>query len=126
MPTGGSPQVAYINGREFEIPADNDPNLKIGGYKNSSEANGSGSGRLIKTRFLPGVEGLQLVVDESRGDLEYLQDLQDSKDYFKFSITLITEGTWYGRLQMDDEIKFSPQKTIVDLNLTGTGKLTRQ
>lgn len=123
---GGSIEGVSLSGRGFAIPADNEAQINMGGYNNASEANGNFTSRLIKTSVPLKIDGLLVEIDHTNGDLEYLQELADLKDYFVIDITL-ADGTVYdGLAQIEGEVNGSTQSATAAITLSGTGKLNRQ
>ena len=72
---GGSIESVTLKGREFAVAADAESQRKLGGTENETRANGDGTARLVKTRVPFLLDGLTVVVDDTRGDHEYLQAL---------------------------------------------------
>lgn len=123
---GGSIESVALDGRIFSVAADSDSNRKIGGYENEVQANGDGTGRLLKTRVPSSIDGLSLSIDEDRGDAEYLQELQDRKDFFPVAVTYASGTVWQGDMQIVDEVSISSQNATADIALMGAGPLSRQ
>lgn len=123
---GGSIESISIKGREFAVASDADSNRKLGGFENELRANGDGTGRLIKTRVPWRLDNLTIVIDDTRGDHEYLQGLADRKDLFPVGITFASGVTYGGTGQVSGEMQVSSQATTAALSLEGSGKLTRQ
>ncbi len=126
MSIGGSVESMEFDGRGFPVSADSDVKVKIGGFENESVANGDGTGRQKKMRILPSVSGAAIGIDDARGDQEFLQGLADSNGYFPFSVTYASGTTYQGSMQLEGGIEFSTQSTTIDVELVGTGKLTKQ
>lgn len=123
---GGSIESVSLGGRLFAVAADADSNRKLGGWENEIQPNGDGTVRLIKTRTGWVLDGLTVSIDDTRGDAEYLQDLQDAKDLFAVSITYASGITYQGTGQITGETQVSSQNTTAALALGGEGKLTQQ
>ncbi|WNO24164.1 hypothetical protein Scuro_03 [Acinetobacter phage Scuro] len=123
---GGSIESISLAGRIFSVAADADSNRKLGGWENGLEANGDGTNRIIKTRTGWLLDGLTVSIDDTRGDAEYLQDLQDAKTFFAVSITYASGVTYQGTGQIVGETQTSSQNTTASLSLGGQGRLTQQ
>lgn len=123
---GGSIESVNLNGRTFAIAADADVNRKHGGFENEVQANGDGSGRLIKTRVPWGLEGLQLAIDDDRGDQEFLQDLSNTKGFFPINATYASGAVFQGTGQITGDLQSSNQAATGAVKLMGTGTLTKQ
>lgn len=123
---GGPIESISLDGRIFSVAADADSNRKLGGTENEIQPNGDGTARLIKSRATPMLDGLTLSIDDTRGDAEYLQDLQDRKDFFAVSVTYASGVTYQGTMQIVGETQISSANTTAEVSLAGTGKLTQQ
>lgn len=123
---GGSIESVTLKGREFTVAADAESQRKLGGFENEVRANGDGTARIIKTRVPLSLDGLTLVVDDSRGDHEFLQGLADRGDFWPLAITYASGVTYGGTGQIVGEMQFSSQASTAQLSLSGPGKLTRQ
>lgn len=126
MTTGGSIESVTLNGRYFAVAADAEASIKLGGFENEVQANGDGTARLIKTRVPLSLDGLQLDTDDDAGDQEFLQELADMKDFFPGTATLASGAIWQGSMQITGELARSSQNATTAVNLSGTGKLTKQ
>lgn len=123
---GGSIQEVTLNGRIFAVAADAESQRKLGGFENEIQANGNGSIRIIKTRVPFMIDGLTLEIDDSRGDHEFLQDLNDLNDDFAISITYASGETFQGTGQIVGELQVSSQNSTAALSLSGAQRLTKQ
>lgn len=124
---GGSIEGLSLDGRIFPVAADADANRKLGGWENEVQANGDGmTARIIKTRVPLSIDGISLSIDDTRGDAEFLQGLQDKKDFFAISITYASGVTYMGTAIITGEVTVSSQNTTAAVSLQGPGKLVRQ
>lgn len=123
---GGSIESVSLDGRIFSVASDADSTRKIGGFENEVQGNGDTTARLIKAAGPWSVDGLTLSIDDTRGDAEYLQDLQDSLDFFPIAITYASGVVYQGTGQIVGETGVSSQSTTAAVALMGTGKLTQQ
>lgn len=123
---GGSIESVTLDGRTFSIAADADSNRKIGGWENEVQSNGDGTARLIKTRVPSSLDGITLSIDDTRGDAEYLQELQNRKDFFPVSITYASGVVYQGDMQIVGETQISSQNSTASLALMGQNELTPQ
>lgn len=123
---GGSIESMSLRGREFPVAADAEAQRKLGGWENEVQSNGDGGARLIKTRVPLSLDGITLEVDDSRGDHEYLQELQDANDFFAISITYASGATWQATAQIVGETQASSQNATAAVSFMGPGTLTKQ
>lgn len=122
---GGSIESISLDGRNFSVAADADVSRKIGGWENEVQSNGDGTFRIIKTRVASSLGGISLSIDDTRGDAEYLNELQGRKDSFPMAITLASGVVYQGDVAVVGEISTSLTNSTAEIELGG-GKLTRQ
>lgn len=123
---GGSIESITLDGRTFSVPADAEATRKIGGWENEVQSNGDGTGRLIKTRVPFILDGISVSTDDTRGDAEYLQELQDRNDFFPLSVTFASGVTYQGTGQIVGETSTSSQNATTTISLSGPGNMTKQ
>lgn len=126
MAVGGSIESIALDGRNFPVAADAEVQRKLGGFENEVMANGDGTARLIKTRVPLALDGLTVVVDDDRGDHEFLQALSNRNDYFPIAITYASGATYQGTAQITGELQASSQNATASVSLMGPGQLTKQ
>lgn len=123
---GGSIESVSIRGRLFPVAADAEANRKLGGFENEVQSNGDGSARLVKTRVPWLIDGLQLEVNDSRADAEFLQEIADGLVLVPITITLASGVTYQGDGTITSEVQSSSQNATAAVTLSGQGKLTQQ
>jgi hypothetical protein len=126
MSVGGPIESIGLEGREFAVAQDAEVNRKLGGFENEVMSNGDGTARLIKTRVPLQLDGMVLAIDDDRGDHEYLQDLQDRKDFFDITITYASGVTYGGSGQLTGETQYSNANATATANVQGPGRLRKQ
>ena len=85
---GGSIESISIRGRLFPVAADSEATRKLGGFENEVQANGDGSARIVKTRVPWSLDGLQVEINDTRADEEFLQEIADALEPVPITITL--------------------------------------
>lgn len=125
MATGGSIESVSLAGRVFAVAADADTQRKLGGWENEVQMNGDGSGRLIKTRVAAQFAGLQLSVDDARGDDEFLTEIKNGRDFVPGVVTYASGQSYSGLLQIVGEYVYNSQASTATVDLHGPGSLTR-
>ena len=123
---GGSIEEISLSGRSFSVAADAEAQRKLGGFENEVLANGDGTARVIKTRVPLSIDGLTVVIDDDRGDQEFLQDLANSSNFFVVAITYASGLTYQGTAQIVGENPASSQSATAAISLMGPGTLTKQ
>ncbi|MFW6031049.1 MAG: hypothetical protein ACOC9T_00540 [Myxococcota bacterium] len=126
MSVGGSVESVGIDGREFPVAADAEVNMQLGGFNKEVQANGDGTSREIMTRTPWQLDGVTLSVDHDRGDLQYLQEVADSKELATIVITYASGHSYQGRGTITGEVQMSSQNATAPITLGGPGKLTQQ
>lgn len=123
---GGSIQSISIRGRIFPVAADAEANLKLGGFENEVQANGDGSARLIKTRVPWSTDGLQVEINSTKADHEFLKEIADGQEFVAITIELASGIVYQGEGQIVDEVTSSSQSATSTITLMGPGPLTQQ
>ena len=122
----GSIESISLAGRLFAVAADNEVARKLGGFENEVLANGNGTAREVKTRVPWMLSDVQAVVDDNRGDHEFLQELSDSVGFFTVTITFASGKVYQGTGKIVGELAASSQNETATFSLSGPGKLTPQ
>lgn len=123
---GGSIESVSIDGRLFSVAADADVTRKLGGFEAEVQANGDGTARKILTRVPWTIDGLTLVIDDDRGDHEFLQEVITRKEYVAIVVTFASSATYQGRGTVAGELGTSSQNATGGVTLSGPGGLTKQ
>lgn len=123
---GGSIQSVSINGRLFPVAADADTSRKLGGFENEVQPNGDGTVRVIQTRVAWMLGGIQVEIDEDRGDQQYLQQIADDGSLVPMAITYVGNRTYQGSGTLTDELSFSNTSATASVSMGGQGQLTLQ
>lgn len=126
MAVGGPVESILLGDRSFPVASDSDPTRDIGGNKNTIEMNGDGTGRQIVERKPYKSGPHAIVIDDDRGDQEYVQDLIDTKAFHAQEITYV-DGTVYSGLgQITEEAETKSSNATMEVTLSGPGKLGKQ
>lgn len=123
---GGSIESISIRGRLFPVASDAEANKKLGGFENEVAANGDSTARLIKTKVPWSIDGLQVEINDTRGDAEFLQEIADALDFVDITMTLASKVTYAGTGTITDEVQSSSQSATATINLQGPGSLEQQ
>jgi len=88
-----------INGREFDVKGeDANVNIDLGGYANEVGLNGNGTAHVVQRRKAAGFSDCPVSIDDSREDLEFLQEVADGGEAVPVTITLASGVTYSGSL----------------------------
>lgn len=125
---GGSVESVSLDGRTFAVAADADVSRALGGKQTNVLSNGDGSARQQKTRTPWTLSGLQLVIDDDRGDQEFLQAVNDGSAFVPVAVRLASGEVYQGlgTIAGDEPITASMQTQIAEITLSGPRKLTKQ
>lgn len=124
--TGGSVISISFNGRQFAVPSDTDITIKLGGFENETQANGDGTTRDVKTRIPWMLGSVQVSVDDSQQDLEYLQGLADGALPVDTVIELASGALYTGKGSINGELQKTTANTVGQFDMMGEGKLVQQ
>lgn len=93
-------------GREFDVKGE-DANVMIdlGGFTAEAGINGNGTLHGTKRRKKASVADVPVSLDDSRGDLEFLQEKADAGEAGPLSITLASDVTYSGSMVLVGDIK---------------------
>ncbi len=106
-------------GREFDVRGDAGVSIHLSGFTNESSPNGNGTVHTKKTRKLGGFEGLPLSMDNSRKDLEFLQEKANAGEPGPFAISLASGQTYAGELTIQGEINLDTSEGQVEITALG-------
>ncbi len=96
---GGDIRQLMVKGREFDVKGeDANVNIDLGGYSDEAGISGNGTMHLTQRRKVAGFSDCPVSIDDSRQDLEYLQDLADAGELAPTTITLASGITYSGAL----------------------------
>jgi hypothetical protein len=123
---GGSIQELDIGGRNFAVASDADAKRKLGGFENEIQSNGNGTARVIKTRVPWSLADISVEVDDSKGDLEYLQAIANSNATVQIAITFVSGLVYQADGTITGEIASSSQNATASISLGGGGEMTKQ
>lgn len=123
---GGPLESVTLAGRSFAVAADADTQRKLGGFENDVQPNGDGTARMIKSRIAWRLSGLMVEIDDSRGDQEFLQELQNRNDFFPITATYASGETYQGTGQILGEVQTGNQNATASMDVGGPGNFTRQ
>lgn len=123
---GGSIQSLTIRGRIFPVASDAEANKQLGGFTNEVQSNGDGTARKIMTRVPWSIDGLQVEINNDKGDHEFLQEIANDKDYVSIEMELADGTVYVGTGTVVDEIQASSQNTTATIKVSGPGELEAQ
>lgn len=91
----GALESIVLNGRRFSCANDDSPVIALGGWSNESVVHSDGTFHPKKTRVLGYINSVNIKIDDSREDQEFIQELCAKHEPFTVSATKV-DGTVYG------------------------------
>ena len=82
--------------------------------------NGDGTQRIVKSVHTGAIEGLNLVIDPARDDMEFLKEMQDSCEFLEVSASLVDGTVINGSMQLTDAIALDSKEMTAEVTLNGT------
>ena len=124
MSINGAIRAMTIKGRGFKVAHDASGNRQMGGRNNEVQMNGDGSFRTIQTVVPGAISDVNVEIDDSRGDLEFLQEIADSGLPVPVVVTYAANISYTGDLVLTGEIQKDENTGLATLNFMG-GELTK-
>ncbi len=116
----GCIESIVINGRRFTTDAEDTCEITYDGFENEVKPNGDGTMRVVKSRHAGKIEGLNILMDPSRDDQEFIKEAQDSMDFFDVSATLVDGVVIGGSMQLTDAVSTDLKEGTAGITLEGT------
>ena len=126
MIKAGPIQSVSIAGRRFTVPNDTDAERDLGGNNATVSMNGDGSGRILTERKPWMIGSLTVSIDDTIGDQEFLQGIQDTADPVAIGIQYVSGSIYSGSGIISGDIKYNNKESTATLELSGAGQLIQQ
>jgi len=118
--TSGPLESININTRRFPVDGEINAVLNLDGYTNEVKPNGQpGESRIIKSRRSGKIGAIPLVIDSSRGDVEFLQEIMNSNDFVDFYATGVDGITWEGNVQIVESPELATKDGTMEIVVMG-------
>lgn len=115
-----------IDGRRFVCRADNDAEIDLGGSTVEVLPNADGSASEKHTMRPWGVSGVQVEIDSTTDDFEFLQRKADAPGFYPLTFELASGTDYTGEGKITGEVKLKPSSASAELAFMGTRKLRPQ
>ena len=115
----GPIESVSIDGRRFPVDGEADVALSLSGYINEMKPNGDGSVRMVKSVKPARVNSIPIVIDDARGDEEFIQAVMDSLVPVNIEMTAVDAIVWSGTGQIVEDPETSKKVGTKDINLHG-------
>ncbi|MDD2778240.1 MAG: hypothetical protein PHS93_07960 [Candidatus Omnitrophica bacterium] len=119
MATGGPLESVTIDGRRFAVDGEVNADIALAGFTNEVKPNGDGSYRLVKSRKPAKSDKIPIVLDDSRGDHEFIQERMDSADFFPVDFTKVTGVVMSGNMQITGDPAESTKESTMEITFMG-------
>lgn len=116
---GGAAESAVINGRRFTCDGADEPKYKLPGFENEVVPNSDGTFRQKKTRVVGTITDMNIVVDQARGDQEFIEESAASNEFLAISITQVDGTLISGNMQITDEKVVDGKANTMAISLAG-------
>ena len=117
---GGDIRQLTIKGREFDVAGgDANVNVDLGGFSNEGSLNGNGTLSIIQRRKLAGFSDCPVKIDDSRQDMEFLQEIADAGEAVPVNMTLVSNKTYSGSLAVVGELQKATGDGTLALEMRG-------
>jgi len=124
MAINGAIRAMTIKGRAFKAAHDASGNKQMGGRNNEVQMNGDGSFRTIQTVMPGAINEVNVEIDDSQGDLEFLQGIADEGLPVPVVVTYAANVSYTGDLVLTGEIQKDENTGLATLSFQG-GELTK-
>ena len=124
MALHGAVRDMSVNGRNFKVAHDGSGSKNIGGRQNEVAMNGDGTFRTIQTVMPGSFSDIQVEIDDSRGDQEFLQNISDDGLPVPVVVTYADNVSYSGDVVPTVEINPDQNTGIASMSFQG-GKLTQ-
>ena len=120
MSINGAMRSLTIGGRGFRVAHDGTGNKDLGGRNNEVQMNGDGSFRTVQTVMPGSLNDIQIELDDSRGDHEYIQGLSDAGLPVPVVATYASNESYTGDLVITGEIKHDKTNGLITVSFQGS------
>lgn len=116
----GAWESIILNGRRFACKNDDSVKTKLPGFENEVIVGGDGSNWLKKTRHAGSISDITVICNPKNDDFEFLNELQNSMEFFPVSGTKLDGTVYSGTMQLTDAVEHDDGENTVGLTLEGT------
>lgn len=116
---GGDIRDFSWGGRHFTVKPECEIEIIPGGTDVEWKASGSGEVNGTGKAVAGGVDGLELIVKNEKGDLEYLANAKNNGDVKPMTVDLIDGSTWQGAMAIEGELKYKSGDGAAGVNYRG-------
>lgn len=119
MVRAGDIRQFTVGGREFDPAPESNWTIRPAGVTNEVGLTGNGVAHVTQRKQTGGVSDAAISVDNTRQDLEYLNDLKNSGEATPVNLTLIDGTTYSGALYIVGDLEENTGEGTVTLEMRG-------
>lgn len=116
---GGDIRDCSWGGRHFAVAPECAIEITLGGTDAEWKPSGNGEVNGIGKAVAGAVDGLELIVKNEKGDLEYLTSAKNNGEVKPLIIDLIDGSTWQGAMGIEGELKYKSDTGAASLAFRG-------
>lgn len=123
MSVHGPLESVNIDGRRFPVDGEANAVVSLDGYTNEVKSNGQpGESRIVKSRRSGKVSAIPIIIDNTRGDMEFLQTVMNSPDFVSFFATEVDGTVWEGNVMITESPEASSKEGTMEISVMGNIK----
>ena len=126
MAIGGPLESFTYDNRRFKVTGDTDASRNLGGYSNTTSANGDLSATSVLTAMPWKMTGVVARLDSANKDQEFLQNSVNRGRFVPITFTYADGSVYSGLGMVDGDNEFSNAAATATLDFSGTGSLVQQ
>lgn len=120
MSGGGPLESITLNNRRFPVDGEVNAMISLSGFTNEVKPNGDGkSFRIVKTAKTAKAKAIPIIIDNSRGDMEFIQEIMDSADPVPFFATEVDGTVWEGEVMISGDPEKSAKEGTMEIEVHG-------
>lgn len=120
MAVKGAMRFLSIQGRSFKVAHDGPGNKDTGGRNNELSMNGDGSFRVLQTVMPGSMSDVQINIDDSRNDQEFLQGIANAGLPVPVVATYASSVSYTGNLVLTGELKADEATGLMSVSFDGS------
>lgn len=106
-------------GRRFSLDGEVDAAIAFPGYMSEIKPNGDDTFRNVMSRKVGRVNSLPIVIDDARGDREFIKDRMDAPEFDDFVVTLVDGTIIQGSGKIVEDPETSSKEGTMEINING-------
>ena len=120
MGKGGPIESLVYDGRRFAVDGESDIERILAGKSNEAKPNGDDTFRVVQSAVVAQANTIPLVIDDARGDQEFLVERQKAGTPKDTTITLASGIIYSGAMVITEPIPVSSKESTAEVSFAGT------